>query len=346
MKSLLLIGPDAIHTFNYLDLVRSHFKKIWVITHGSKFDDDDVTTYTVKFSFRNIFIIWKSVLEIRQIIKVHQPDVIHIQEVGTHAMLVFWANRKQKVPVILTGWGSDVLKMPRRGYIFRWLVSKALKKADYLSADSKNLGDYMRALVPRTKLDITIANFGVENVTEDFPKEKIIYSNRLHEELYRIEWIIKAFKLFIDTDNIRDWKLVIAGAGTKTKSYVDLVRRLGLEDYVEFPGWIKREVNREYYKKAMVYVSIPQSDATSISLLEALAYGCIPVLSDLPANWEWVENGRNGLIVKHLDTNYIKKALKLNQPEIAVKNRQIIEERGTTEVNRQKFIDIYNRAIK
>ncbi|MEA3477980.1 MAG: glycosyltransferase, partial [Bacteroidota bacterium] len=105
-------------------------------------------------------------------------------------------------------------------------------------------------------------------------------------------------------------------------------------------------VNREYYKKAMFYVSVPQSDATSISLLEALAYGCIPVLSDLPANWEWVENGRNGLIVKHLDANFIKKALKLNQPEIAAINRKIIEERGTTEVNRQKFIDIYKRAIK
>ena len=81
-------------------------------------------------------------------------------------------------------------------------------------------------------------------------------------------------------------------------------------------------------------------------MLEALAYGCIPVLSDLPANWEWVESGRNGLIVKHLDANFLKKALKLDQAEVAAINREIIEERGTIEVNRQKFIDIYNRAIK
>ncbi|MEA3477934.1 MAG: glycosyltransferase, partial [Bacteroidota bacterium] len=136
MKSLLLIGPDTIHTFNYLDLIRSYFDQIHVITHGSKFEDKDVPVYMVNFSFRNIFSIRKSVLGIRRVIEDAKPDVIHIQEVGTHAMLVFWANRKLKVPVILTGWGSDILKMPRRGYIFRWLVSKALKKANYLTADS------------------------------------------------------------------------------------------------------------------------------------------------------------------------------------------------------------------
>jgi glycosyltransferase involved in cell wall biosynthesis len=45
------------------------------------------------------------------------------------------------------------------------------------------------------------------------------------------------------------------------------------------------------------YFSLPQSDSVSVSVLEAMAHGCIPLLSDLPANREIVEDRRNGLIV-------------------------------------------------
>ena len=35
----------------------------------------------------------------------------------------------------------------------------------------------------------------------------------------------------------------------------------------------------------------------AVSVLEAMAHGCIPLLSDLPANRELVDAGQNGLIV-------------------------------------------------
>ncbi len=35
----------------------------------------------------------------------------------------------------------------------------------------------------------------------------------------------------------------------------------------------------------------------SVSVLEAMAHGCIPLLSDLPANRELVRHGDNGLIL-------------------------------------------------
>ena len=35
----------------------------------------------------------------------------------------------------------------------------------------------------------------------------------------------------------------------------------------------------------------------SVSVLEAMAHGCVPLLSDLPANRELVRSGDNGLIL-------------------------------------------------
>ena len=49
-----------------------------------------------------------------------------------------------------------------------------------------------------------------------------------------------------------------------------------------------------WYARARWYVSLPESDSVSVSVLEALAHGCIPLLSDLPANRELVHPGDDG----------------------------------------------------
>ena len=42
---------------------------------------------------------------------------------------------------------------------------------------------------------------------------------------------------------------------------------------------------------------LPRSDSVAVSVLEAMAHGCVPLLSDLPANRELVRSGENGLIL-------------------------------------------------
>jgi glycosyltransferase involved in cell wall biosynthesis len=52
------------------------------------------------------------------------------------------------------------------------------------------------------------------------------------------------------------------------------------------------------YARARWYISQPQSDSVAVSVLEALAQGCIPLLSDLPANHELVRCGDNGWLAQ------------------------------------------------
>ena len=44
-------------------------------------------------------------------------------------------------------------------------------------------------------------------------------------------------------------------------------------------------------------MSVPSSDGTPSSVLEAMACGAAPVLSDLPSLHEWVADGQEGLFV-------------------------------------------------
>jgi glycosyltransferase involved in cell wall biosynthesis len=192
---------------------------------------------------------------------------------------------------------------------------------------------------------IIIANFGIDVTPTNCEKENIVYSNRLHKKLYRVDKIIEAFSLFY-TNNNTDWKLVIAATGTETETLKIKAAELNLEHAIEFVGWIQKEDNEQWYSKAKIWVSIPESDATSISLLEAMACGCIPVVSDLPANREWIQSGLNGIIVNDLESDFISDALKLNLAEAINMNKNRIEKDGTKASNRIKFIQLYQTILE
>lgn len=101
-----------------------------------------------------------------------------------------------------------------------------------------------------------------------------------------------------------------------------------------------------YYSQAKIWVSIPESDATSISLLEAMSMGCVPVVSDLPANREWITDGDNGLIVRDVNTDFFSEAMqRINAAEAAELNRKIVAEKATKEANRKIFIAIYDKVF-
>jgi glycosyltransferase involved in cell wall biosynthesis len=94
-------------------------------------------------------------------------------------------------------------------------------------------------------------------------------------------------------------------------------------------------------------VSIPNTDGTSISLLEAMAYACIPFVSNLPANKEWVKDGENGFVV---DAGELEKSLlKFNGFDVKTAiqiNQNLIQTKASKSVNRLLFYSIYDKILK
>ena len=74
--------------------------------------------------------------------------------------------------------------------------------------------------------------------------------------------------------------------------------------------------------------------------------GCVPVVSDLPANREWITDGDNGLIVRDVNTDFFSEAMqRINAAEAAELNRKIVAEKATKEANRKIFIAIYDKVF-
>lgn len=340
-KKLLLVGPSqgSIHLKNYFHLIKDYFDEILIVS-GAPFMDEE--TVICDFSLKNPFKVLNAVKKIKKAIVSFNPTVIHVHQANSYAFITAMANKKG-IPFVVTTWGSDVLVLPKKGLLYRLMVKFSLSRADYITADASHMIQAIRKL--GIKQEVILANFGIEILPNiNTTKQNIIYSNRLHNPLYNIETIIKGFAQFFKNHN--DWKLVIAATGNQTNDLKLLAEELIPKDAFEFIGFVGPQENAENYGKAKIWISIPFSDGTSISLLEAMGYGCIPVLSDLPANIEWVENNVNGVILKKEQLfAAFERALKLNGESVALMNINIIEDKATKMVNQKKFEDIYNKII-
>ena len=341
-KRLLLVGSNTIHTYNYLDLIAGYFDEVTLVTNERRDGRPErVILANFDYSLRSLI---RTRQRIRRELVQNRPTIIHVHQVNSYAFYTLMAARGLGIPIVLTAWGSDILVAPGRSRIMRKIVSYCLRRADFLTSDSVFMADEMNRLAS-TKHAITLANFGVEILEVNEKRTNIIYSNRLHKKLYNIDQIIKAFAQLISTPGQTDWKLVIAATGEETESLKQLAAGLKLSDNVEFVGWLTKEENAKWYSRARFWFSIPDSDATSISLLEAMAYGCIPVVSDLPANREWVSNGETGWIVSPENVSCLLHITGIDEEMARSMNREMIEQHGTKTVNRNKFIQLYQNAL-
>lgn len=341
MNKLLIVGSQTIHTYNYIELIKDFFDDILLVT------DKRREGYALKVKELDFSLKLKNLREtvrgIKKQIEEFKPTIIHIHQANSYAFYTLQAAKNFRIPVVLTIWGSDVLVNPKKNLLLKKITQYNLKKADYLTADSKYVAEEVIRLLKKEK-EVLIANFGIGVQGQDLEKENIIYSNRLHKKLYRIDKIINAFHKFSSKNP--DWKLIIAAVGEETGALKNQVSELRLSDKVEFVGWIEKDQNEYWYSKSKIWVSVPESDATSISLLEAMICGSIPIVSDLPANREWIHNEVNGIIVSDVNEEFISKALELVDLESArAMNKQLILKEGTKKANREKFIQLYKKIL-
>ncbi len=239
---------------------------------------------------------------------------------------------------VVTAWGSDVLIAPHRNRFYKKITNFVLNHAAFVTADSEHMIQAIEQLSPGIRCELVY--FGIEPILPG-AKEKIVYSNRSLKELYNIGQVIDEFAEFHKQNP--DWKLVIAGQGNQEDMLRKKVVQGQLSDHVIFIGWLSSENNCSWYKKATLYISIPSSDGTSVSLLEAMSAGCIPVVSDLPVAYEWITDGENG-VIKKAGENALLRALKLDPEKLTIRNADIINSRATGSITKQKFKSIFEQV--
>jgi len=129
------------------------------------------------------------------------------------------------------------------------------------------------------------------------------------------------------------------------------VTEFGLGGAVKVIDSIPYEQMPELYAEAIASVSVPYSDGTPMSLLEAMACGSVPIFSDLPSVREWVSHGVNGFLVAPEDHEALAAHLihLIRNPDVVARivsmNRALVEERASQRVHMERMATIYRSLV-
>ena len=108
---------------------------------------------------------------------------------------------------------------------------------------------------------------------------------------------------------------------------------------IEFLGKLSNQEVLDRLGKSDVYISTSLSDGSSISLLEAMAKGAFPIVTDIPANREWIKNNISGFLCPTDDPIQLSKRIlealtSDNLRERAVEeNQNLVREKGSYQKN-------------
>ena len=219
-------------------------------------------------------------------------DVIHYHAEGPCIML--WLPKLFGIPVVATVHGLDWQRAKWSRFASAMILKgerTAVKHADEIIVLSENVREYFRSTYGRRTH--YIAN-GIDTPVPAVPAEiKSLYGlsgddyflfvARIVPEK-GLHYLIRAFR---ETDT--KLKLIIAGANGGSQEYADQVRSLsGGDDRIRFAGFVQGKILDELYTNCRAFVLPSDVEGMSVSLLEAMSFGALCVVSDIPENLEVV----------------------------------------------------------
>jgi glycosyltransferase involved in cell wall biosynthesis len=163
--------------------------------------------------------------------------------------------------------------------------------------------------------------------------------------LYNVSLLIRAIPIVLKEEPRT--KFLIAGDGSEKKYLESEVENLNVSTSVQFLGRVAHQEMPNLLGQSDIYVSTSPYDGTSVSLLEALASGAFPIVTDIPANREWITNAENGFLIPIENENIlamrIVEAIRNKEllTKASEKNRMIIKDKAHWKENIIKMVNIY-----
>lgn len=362
MKVLILSAAGNVHTQRWVSALASKGIEIFLFSlngNGQEFysqfsnvkvfykDFENSTSYFNKLKYPS------SVKYVKRLIKEIEPDIVHAHYASSYGLI--GALVKTNVPYIISVWGSDVYDFPNITPFGKQIIKYNLKKADCILSTSHAMA---KETYKYTDKEILITPFGVD--IEHFKKidglqpidEFIVGNVKTLSPKYGIDVLIRAFRIVLDNNPNLKTRLLIYGKGPCKQEYENLAKDLGIEDFVEFKGFIDNKKLPKVYNSFSVSVSVSNSESFGVVAVEAMACECPVVTSDADGFTEVVKNGETGYIVPKNNPVETAKAIQqfIDNPKLRTKMGECGRKRVTEFYdwydNVNTMIDIYKNILK
>lgn len=296
----------------------------------------------------------KLVGSLKRVIKRVRPDLIHAGPIQTAAFIAVLTGFR---PILTMSWGFDLMEDVNRGKWWEWATGYVLKRSAFFTSDAqvtRNVAvgygmDPERTVVFPWGVDLdhySPKNWNTEGQETPFT----LFCNRSWESRYGVDVLARAFVRV--AGGYPGVRLLLLGGGSGSNHLRRILLGGGVLDLVHMPGQISQTDLPRWYHKADIYISPSHVDGSSVSLMEALGCGLPCLVSDIPANKEWVTEGENGWLFPDGDADAL--AARITQaiegrdklPAVGRAARAVAEARADWKVNSQKLMYAYERALQ
>lgn len=218
-----------------------------------------------------------------------RPDVIHGNWIVPTGLIAAITGLIAEIPVINTARGMD-MRISVKGPI-RLLFDLAVKLSDKVTVVSESMKS--RYLLKDAELISSGVNESFFKIRPNHEGRIILFTRSL-EEIYDAQTLIRAMPHVLE--QMQDAQCIIAGTGSLESALKKSANSLGIANHVIFIGKVPHKTVVELMETASVYVSTATADGTSIALLEAIASGAVPVVTNIDANRPIINHGQDGYL--------------------------------------------------
>ncbi|TSA23977.1 glycosyltransferase [bacterium] len=257
---------------------------------------------------KNVINIFRTIIEITK--GVCWSDVSYIWFADFRAFVtILFAKIVRKRTTLVVG-GYEVAHVPEFSYggylgIVRTLRLKfILLNADRIIASSKYLQKEIKKLIPH--LDVIKIELGIDAQENKIVKKPIIITvGSALENIYKL----KGLDIFAQCSiRFHSYRFVIIGKYDKKIEN----KILRINPKIIFTGQLKQNKVFEWMNKSIVYCQLSYVESFGVALLEAMSFGCVPVVTNRGAMPEIV--GDTGFYTEfgnvEITIKAIEKALK------------------------------------
>jgi glycosyltransferase involved in cell wall biosynthesis len=122
-------------------------------------------------------------------------------------------------------------------------------------------------------------------------------------------------------------------------------------DYITWLGWIDGANKNELLRRCSIYVLPSYYEGMPVSVLEGMAYGCVPVVTYVGGIKDMIEDDMDGIFVepkseKNLE-NGLEKVIKSKEKrrKIGEKARNKVIEKYEIQANIRQLLSIYEEVL-
>jgi len=217
-----------------------------------------------------------------------RTDAVYGFFASEHMLLPGLAFRAVGKPVFVTVGGYDIAADREHGYglartgRLRWLPALVMRLADAVMPFSEAAEHELAASFPQAMAKARLVPLGVDGAAWEKPLEErpdrigVVTVANVDE----VSWSRKGIDRFVDLARA-DAKSRYVLAGRMDQSFA--ARLAPLPPNLEVTGHLTYDQLRELLWGCSVYAQLSWHEAFGVSLLEAMACGCLPLISEVPA---------------------------------------------------------------